>query len=58
MSKGFKSTEFWATVAVDVAMLATALAGALPAKWASVAAAIATIGYSISRGLAKTEEVI
>jgi hypothetical protein len=57
MSKGFKSTEFWATVAVDVAMLATALAGTLPAKWAAVAASIATIGYSISRGLAKEEIV-
>jgi hypothetical protein len=53
MKPGWKTTEFWATVAVNVGTIASALAGVLPAKYAALVAAIATAAYSIGRGLAK-----
>lgn len=51
--RGFLTTEFWVAVATDVGVVAAALAGSLPPRWAAVAASVATIGYSISRGLTK-----
>lgn len=53
MKPGLKTTEFWLTIATDVGLLATALAGALPAKWAAVAVGVAQLAYAFSRGLAK-----
>lgn len=53
MKSGLLTTELWLTVATDVGMIASALAGALPAKWAAVATAAASVAYSIARGLAK-----
>lgn len=53
MKPGWKTTEFWATVATDGAILAAALEGSLPPKWAAIAAAASTLGYAIARGLAK-----
>lgn len=53
MKSGLKTTELAVTVLTDVGIIASALAGALPAKWAAVAATISTVAYSISRGLAK-----
>lgn len=54
MRPGHRTTEFWITVATEVGVLVSALAGALPPKWAAVAAAVANVAYAISRGLAKT----
>ena len=54
MTRGLKTTELWLTVATDIGLLASALAGALPPKWAAVCAAIANVAYGVSRGLAKT----
>lgn len=53
MKAGIKTTEFWITAATDVALLASALAGVLPAKWAAIAASVSTAAYGIARGLAK-----
>lgn len=53
MSRGIATTEFWVTVLTDVGLVASSLAGALPAKWAAVSAAAANLAYAISRGLAK-----
>lgn len=53
MSAGVRTTEFWITVATDLGIVGSALAGALPPKWAAVAAAVANVAYAISRGLAK-----
>lgn len=53
MTAGLRSTELWLTVATDVGLVASALAGALPPKWAAVASAVATAAYGLSRGLAK-----
>jgi hypothetical protein len=50
---GLKTTELWLTIATNVGIVASALAGALTPKWAAVAAAVATASYSIARGLAK-----
>lgn len=54
LEPGHLTTEFWVTAATDVGVLAAALAGALPPKWAAIAAAIANVAYAVSRGLAKT----
>lgn len=53
MKHGLRTTEFWVTVLTDLGLLAAALADALPARWAAVAAAVSTVGYSLARGLAK-----
>lgn len=53
MTAGLKTTELWLTVATDIGVLTSALAGALPPKWAAVAAAVANVAYAISRGIAK-----
>lgn len=54
MKPGIKTTEFWLTIAVDLAALLSALTDALPAKWASVVAAVSTGLYAIARGWAKS----
>jgi hypothetical protein len=51
---GWKTSEFWLTIAVDVAALATSLATVLPAKYAAAAGTVATGLYAISRGWAKS----
>lgn len=53
MKPGIKTTELIVTVLTDVGLIAAALQGSLPAKWAGLAAAISTAAYAISRGLAK-----
>ncbi len=50
---GIKTTELWLTLFTDAGIIATALQGALPPKWAAVAATVANVAYAISRGLAK-----
>jgi len=50
---GVRTTEFWLTVAVDVAAFAASLANVLPERWAAIAATVSTSIYSVSRGLAK-----
>ena len=55
MTKGFRSTEFWLTVAVNLAALISALASALPPELAGIMATIATGLYALARGWAKNE---
>ena len=50
---GWKTTEFWVTVATDIGVIATAATGVLPVKYAAIAAGIAQFGYALSRGLTK-----
>lgn len=50
---GWRTTEFWVTVAADVGAIALAAEGALPHKYAAVLAAVSTAAYAVSRGLAK-----
>lgn len=53
MKPGIQTTEFWVTALTDVGIIAAALQGSLPPKWAAVAASVANVAYAISRGLAK-----
>lgn len=50
---GVKTSEFWLTVAVDVAAFAGAIANVLPDRWAAIAGTISTSLYAVSRGVAK-----
>ena len=54
MKPGWKTTEFWATIALNIGALAAASAHVLPAKWAAIAASVSVVAYNVSRGLAKT----
>jgi hypothetical protein len=53
--RGYLTTEFYVTIAVDVGVLAAALAGSLPPKYAAYATSISTVAYALSRGLAKVK---
>lgn len=53
MKPGWKTTEFWVTVATDVGVVAASAAGVLPEKYAALAASVSVVAYNISRGLAK-----
>ena len=50
---GIRTTEFWLTLAVDVAAFAAAIANVLPDKYAAIAATVSTSIYSVTRGVAK-----
>lgn len=51
---GHRTTEFLLTALGLIALVATALQGSLPPKWAAIAGAISVAAYSISRGITKT----
>jgi hypothetical protein len=53
MKPGWKTTEFWATLVLDLGAVAAAAGDVLPDKYAALAATVATAAYAISRGLAK-----
>lgn len=55
--RGVFTSEFAVWFLTDLGLLCTALAGQLSPRWAAIAAAIATAAYTISRGLAKKEQV-
>ena len=49
----FYTTEFWLTIATNLATILMALAGVLDPQYATVVMAIANALYALSRGLAK-----
>jgi hypothetical protein len=51
---GYKTTEFWLTVAVSVASFVSAVSDNLSPKWAALAAALANGLYAVGRGQAKS----
>jgi len=51
---GFKTTEFWITLAISIGQLSAALAGVLPPKYAAILIAVSGVSYKLSRGLAKS----
>lgn len=53
ISPRLKTTELILTVLTDIGVVASALTGVLPAKYAAIAATVASTAYAISRGLAK-----
>ena len=50
---GWKTTEFWLTVANQVAMVWGSVSGFVPPKYAIIASAVGTCAYTILRTLAK-----
>jgi len=54
MKPGYKTTEFWASLALAVGAVAASAEGALPPKYAAIAASVAALGYAVGRGLAKS----
>lgn len=50
---GFKTTEFWVTIATNVAAILAAIGGAMPAEKAGLLLVVANGLYAVSRGLAK-----
>lgn len=53
MKPGYKTTEFWLTLATQVGALVSTVSDNLPPKYAAIAATVAAVGYALSRGLAK-----
>lgn len=53
MKSGWRTSEFWVVILFTLGMVLSAIAGWLPAEWATIAAAIADGLYAVSRGLAK-----
>jgi hypothetical protein len=51
---GWKTTEFWLTVANQVAVVWGAVAGYVPPKYAVIGSAVGTCLYTILRTLAKS----
>jgi len=54
MKPGYKTTEFWITIATSLGALIAALADALPPRYAAIATAASAAAYAIARGIAKT----
>ncbi len=54
MKPGLRTTEFWGTVAVNLAAFLTAENGSLPTKWGVVISAASAALYALSRGWAKS----
>lgn len=55
MTPGMRTSEFLVTVATAVGMVLAGAENWLPNRYAGVLAALASVAYAISRGLAKTE---
>lgn len=55
MKAGWKTTEFWATVAVNFGVVCSALVSVVPPKFATVVSAVSVAAYALSRGLAKNQ---
>jgi hypothetical protein len=53
VAPGYKTTEFWVTLATSVGGLAAAAAGFLPGKAAIVATSVSVSAYAVSRAVAK-----
>ena len=49
-----KTTEFWLTIAVNLASLLSAIAGALPPRYAGIVSTVVTGLYALGRGWAKS----
>lgn len=51
--RGWQTTEFWMTMLVHVATLASVLTDVLPPQYAAIASSVAQLGYSVARGASK-----
>lgn len=55
---GHRTTEFWLTLAVDLAALIAAFADQLPPRYAALAGTVSTGLYALSRGWAKSTTTV
>ena len=53
MKPGYKTTEFYVSLATQLGALIAGIQGGLPPKYAGIVASVAAVGYAVSRGLAK-----
>ncbi|HET9146137.1 MAG TPA: hypothetical protein VFN81_08630 [Sphingomicrobium sp.] len=53
VKSGWKTTEFWMTVATNVTTVIGALKGVVPDKAAAIAVAVSTCIYTVARALTK-----
>lgn len=53
MKSGWKTSEFWITIAANVGTITAAGANVLPPKYAVILAGVSVLAYNVSRGLAK-----
>lgn len=53
MKPGWKTTEFWVSVATSVGAVTAASVGVLPEKYAALMVAVSSGAYAVARGLAK-----
>lgn len=53
MKPGRKTSEFLIVFSVLLVQLGTALSGVVPARFAVLCSSAVTVGYALSRGLAK-----
>jgi hypothetical protein len=58
LKPGYMTTEFWLTVAVDVAALIAAIADQLPPRYAALAATVSSGLYALARGWAKSSPAL
>jgi len=54
MKPGYKTTEFWAAVAVSLGTIIASISQVLPPKYAAIASTVVAALYAISRGWAKS----
>jgi len=50
---GWRTTEFWVSIATAVGTVAASAEGSLPPRYAALASTVAAVAYALSRGLAK-----
>jgi hypothetical protein len=53
MKTGWKTSEFWVTVASIVGLVVSAAAAGLSPRYAAIGATVSGAAYAVSRGLAK-----
>ena len=54
LTAGMRSSEFWLTLAVNVAALVSTLAEVMPVRVGAAMATVATALYAVARGWAKS----
>jgi hypothetical protein len=53
LTRGYKTTEMWVTIATIVGLVIGSAATSLPPRYAAIGAAVSASAYAIARGLAK-----
>ena len=54
VTPGWHTSEFWMAALGQIGFVLAAASGALPARYAAIAAAASQVAYSVSRGMVKS----